>query len=122
MKKITSLIASVGALSPLTAFAIGGVGNVTTPPVVTDVTSVQDFYQIILIAAQWLVVFGLIIGAVFVIWGGIQYVTAGGDEGEISSAKSKIIGALIGIALVLLAFALVNIVGSFFTGSSVVTP
>ena len=122
MKKyLSGIIATVSAI-PLTAFAIGGVGNVTTPPVVTDVTSVQDFYQIILIAAQWLVVFGLIIGAVFVIWGGIQYVTAGGDEGEISSAKSKIIGALIGIALVLLAFALVNIVGSFFTGSSVVTP
>ncbi|MDO8558473.1 MAG: hypothetical protein Q7S09_04800, partial [bacterium] len=78
-------------------------------------------YDIIQVAARWLVVFGIIIGAVFIIIGGIQYMTAGGDETGTSAAKSKIYGGLIGIALVLLAYAVVNIVGSFFGAGSVVS-
>ena len=121
-----SLIAKTTLI--LTAIPMGvgavtfGPGNETTPPVVTNVTSVQDFYDMVQVAARWLVTFGIIIGAVFVIVGGIQYMTAGGSEDGIKAAKAKIIGGLIGIAIILLAFSLVNIVGSFFTGSTVITP
>ncbi|MDP3963381.1 MAG: hypothetical protein Q8Q39_02690, partial [bacterium] len=63
MKKIFSGITSLVAAVPASvlAFTGGGAGNTTNPPVVTSVSNVQDFYDIILIAARWLVVFGLII-------------------------------------------------------------
>ena len=116
MKKI---ISSVAFLSPLSVLAF--TGESTTAPSASGISSVADFYDVINIAARWLVVFGIIIGAVFIIWGGIQYMTAGGDETGTGAAKSKIIGGLIGIALVLLAYAVVNIVGSFFGAGTLVS-
>jgi hypothetical protein len=115
MKKILGL-----TLFPFSALAFSPADQ-TTAPSATGISSVADFYDVILVAARWLVVFGIIIGAVFIIWGGIQYMTAGGDESGISSAKSKIIGGLIGIAIVLLAYAVVNIVGSFFGAGTLVS-
>jgi predicted small integral membrane protein len=115
MKKIISLV----ALFPYSALAF--TGEATTAPSASGINSVSDFYDVIQIAARWLVVFGIIIGAVFIIIGGIQYMTAGGDEAGTSAAKAKIIGGLIGIALVLLAFAVVNIVGSFFGAGTIVS-
>src|SRR5438552_2123399 len=112
MKKIISLASSIAAIAPLSVLAFtGGAGGSTVAPSASGVTTVADFYQMIQIAARWLVVFGIIIGAVFIIWGGIQCMTAGGDESGTSEAKSKIYGGLIGIALVLLAYALINILG-----------
>ena len=98
----------------LPASALAFTGDSTSAPSASGISQISDFYDVIQVAARWLVVFGIIIGAVFIIWGGIQYMTAGGDETGTSAAKSKIYGGLIGIALVLLAYAVVNIVGSFF--------
>ena len=118
MRKILTGLALVA--TPLSALAFSTAQD-TSPPIATNITQISDFYDIIRVAARWLVVFGIIIGAIFIIWGGVQYVTAGGDEEGTGAAKKKIIGGLIGIAIVLLAFALVNIVGSFITGSTVVS-
>jgi hypothetical protein len=41
---------------------------------------------------------------------GIRYVTSGGDTNKTSSAKSTIVGALIGIAVIVLARSLINYV------------
>jgi hypothetical protein len=106
--------------APFSALAF--TGEPTTAPSAVGVSSVSDFYDVIIVAAKWLVVFGIVIGAVFIIWGGVEYATSGGDESKTGSAKGKIIGGLIGIALVLIAYALVNIVGSFFGAGQVVSP
>jgi hypothetical protein len=117
MRKITILAAS---LLPWSALAFTTTDSTTAPSAV-GISSVADFYDMIVIAAKWIVVFGIIIGAVFIIWGGIKYATAGGDEGTIGDAKKMIIGGLIGIALVLLAYALINILGSFFGAGPIVS-
>jgi len=121
MKKLSTVISALAAL-PTSVFAGFVPPMDTTAPLATGITEIGDFYSIIQVAARWLVVFGIIIGAIFIIWGGVEYITAGGDEESTGSAEKKIVGGLIGIAIVLLAFALVNIVGSFFTGASVVSP
>ena len=115
MKK---LLFSALLFSPLAAFAF--TGETTAAPSASGISSVADFYGVIQTVASWLVVFGIIIGAVFIIWGGIQYMTSGGDEAGTEAAKNKIIGGLIGIGLVLLAYALVNIIGSFLGAGTLV--
>lgn len=58
-------------------------------------------------------IFSVIIGIVAVIMimvGGFKYVTAGGDSGKISSAKSTIIYAVIGLIIVAMAQSLVKYV------------
>ncbi len=49
-----------------------------------------------------------LVAVVFIIIGGINYITSGGDVGKVKKAKDTIIYAAIGIAICALAFAIVN--------------
>ncbi len=50
------------------------------------------------------------IAVIMVIWGGFKYVTSGGDSNNVSSAKSTIIYALVGLVIVALAQFIVQFV------------
>ncbi|MBR2726083.1 hypothetical protein IKE87_02345 [Candidatus Saccharibacteria bacterium] len=49
-----------------------------------------------------------IIAVVFIVVGGVQYMTSGGDSGKVKTAKNTILYALIGLVICVLAFAIVN--------------
>lgn len=51
-----------------------------------------------------------IVSVIMIIIGGIKFVTSGGDSNAVSSAKSTIIYALIGLVIVVLAQTIVHIV------------
>lgn len=58
-------------------------------------------------------IFSVIVGAVaviMIIWGGLKYVTSGGDSGNVTSAKNTIIYALVGLVVVALAQFIVQFV------------
>ncbi len=59
-----------------------------------------------------------IIALVFLIIGGIKWMMSGGDKEGSGKAKETVTSALIGLAVVLGAWVLVNIVIQFFTGGS----
>lgn len=44
--------------------------------------------------------FGVVIGVIFIIIGGIQYMIAGGDETKLKAAKARLINGFIGVAIV----------------------
>ena len=48
------------------------------------------------------------------VWGGVKYITAGGDKGQTEAARGQITGALIGLVIVFAAWAIVNLVSIFF--------
>lgn len=50
----------------------------------------------------------------YVIWGGFNYMTAAGDSGKISSAKTMIQNALIGLLIALSAVAIVTFIGGVY--------
>jgi len=45
-----------------------------------------------------------------VIYGGVTYVTAAGDDEKVGNAKNIILYSIVGIVIVLLSFALINTV------------
>jgi len=51
-----------------------------------------------------------LISVIFLIFGGFKYVTSGGDSGKVTSAKSTILYALIGLVIVAIAQAVVRVV------------
>lgn len=67
-------------------------------------------------------IFSIIVGivAVFmIIFGGLKYVTSGGDSGNVSSAKNTIIFALVGLVIVALAqFVVKYVLGKAAGGST----
>ncbi|MDO8558639.1 MAG: hypothetical protein Q7S09_05700 [bacterium] len=99
---------------PLPALAIELPGDVGITVPSTDIDSVSDFYIILGVATSWILVFGLLIGVLFVIWGGVKYITSGGDDTKAKDAKSIILYALIGTVFLILAVALIKIIVSFF--------
>lgn len=62
-----------------------------------------------------------ILAVMMVIYGGISYVMAGGKQESIENGKKIILYALVGIIIILLAFAIVNTVLGAASGGSVVT-
>lgn len=51
-----------------------------------------------------------LIAVVMLVFGGFKYIISGGDSSKVSSAKNTIIYAIIGLIIVILAYAIVNFV------------
>lgn len=57
-----------------------------------------------------LVVIGVFLSVVFLIYGGIKWITSGGDKGAIEAARNQIVGAIIGLVVVILTFVILSLV------------
>lgn len=108
MKKIIALSSVVGYLfTPVSALA--SIDVTVTPPKqgVSPTTPLGDVISnaltIIFIFAALAVLFFLVIGA-------FQWITSGGDKEKVGNARKGIVAALVGLALLALAFLIVNIV------------
>jgi len=66
--------------------------------------------------ANFLIAFITILGIIFIVWGAIQYVTSGGDEGAIEKAKNTVVYALVGLFIAAMAYVLENLVLSQLVG------
>ena len=64
-------------------------------------------------AVQWIIGVAGIVSAIFIVYGGISYMTSSGDPSKIQRAKSMITYALIGLAVV----ALAQIITAFVTNT-----
>ncbi len=51
---------------------------------------------------------------IYFIWGGYNWLTAGGDKAQVEAARSRITNALIGLTIVASSFAIYKLVDSFF--------
>ncbi len=60
-----------------------------------------------------LIVAGILV-FVYLVWGGIQWITSGGDKAKTDEAKSRITAALVGLTIVATSYAVMKVVESFF--------
>lgn len=60
----------------------------------------------------------LIIAAVifffYLVWGGIAWIMSGGDKAQTENARNRITSALVGLVIVFAAWAIIQLVGTFF--------
>jgi len=57
--------------------------------------------------------FSLVLVLVYLVWGGVQWITAGGDKQGTEAARGKITGAVVGIIIVAVAFAIYQLLFTF---------
>lgn len=76
----------------------------------------SDLKETVLNIIRWLLGILALVAVSFVIYGGILYVTSRGNEQQIEKAKRTIVNALIGLVIVILAWAIVLFVARFITG------
>lgn len=105
-----SLTALALAVSP--AFA-QGTDTISINPAEAgfQITDIGRFIEALLRITLGIV--GLLV-FVYLIWGGIEWLTAGGDKSKTESARQKITNAIIGLAIVAVAFALSAVLSRFF--------
>lgn len=64
------------------------------------------------------VAFALLIAAILVflylVWGGISWITSGGDKAKTEEARNRITNALVGLAIVAAAWAVIKLIEFFF--------
>lgn len=79
-----------------------------------DVTKIQTFIKSII---QILVTIAGLVSAGFFVWGGFGYITSSGNPEMLDRSKKTILYSAIGLAVVLGAFVLTNIVSDLATGA-----
>ena len=114
MKKlIKALVASSVAAytlvctASITFAAISGWGTKEKP---TGVPT--DIRQAIMNVTNWILGFIAIVATLVIIYGGVQYLTAGGNEDNVGAAKKTISYGIIGIVICGLAYAMVIVVST----------
>ena len=60
------------------------------------------------------IVIALMLAFLYLIMGGIQWITSGGDKAKTEEARDRITTALVGLAIVAAAWAIMRLVGFFF--------
>lgn len=57
---------------------------------------------------------GVVTSLFFLIWGGMQWTTSGGDKTKVAAARSRITFAIIGLLVMLLSFGLLGVISAVF--------
>lgn len=116
MKRIyaSASIAGVATLlSAASAFAAEPTNVVVAAPFGLGDLTFSDILTFLINAAF---VIAAILALVFLIWGGINWITSGGDADGVKSARDRIIAAIIGLIVVILSYFLLNFVLSDILG------
>lgn len=61
-----------------------------------------------------LIVIAAILSLFFLIWGGIKWITSGGDKTKVDEARKTLTAAIIGLIITLLAFFIITLIASLF--------
>jgi hypothetical protein len=70
-------------------------------------TAISGGITIMIIAA-------IVLCLISIVWAGIQWTSSSGDKAKVASARARLTYSIIGLIVVLLAFFIVNVLGSFF--------
>jgi len=107
LKTVTPLlILAIFLAMPLIAFAQGLVP--------TDLRQTGDIVAVIRAIIRFILLAAFILAFIFLLIGGIRWITAGGDEKGVAGARGMITSALIGLVIVLVAYAIIRLVEVFF--------
>jgi hypothetical protein len=65
-------------------------------------------------AVTFILIIAVLIALFFLIWGGISWITSGGDKAKVESARGRIIASIVGLVIAFLAFFILSLALSFF--------
>lgn len=115
MKKVAALLAPIAyLLSSARAFA----QDIVIQPPREGYRDIGKFITNILQLAFILAVIAVL---AMMIWGAFEWIISGGDKEAVGKARGKILNALIGLAILAVAYAVFKLAGSFLGFTNVET-
>lgn len=118
MKKVTSALIAAGAYLSFATSAFAGT-EINPCPEDSQFTALcgitgDNLGDIVAAGVTFLLVIAVLIALFFLIFGGIRWITSGGDKGKVESARGMIIAAIIGLVIAFLAFFILSVALQFF--------
>jgi len=102
MKKVQKIVyISVTVMVLLMPVLVFAALTNPVPPLTGTAVTLAEIQDRIEQVARFLIIVGVILAVIFIIWGGIAYMFAGGDETKSTAAKDRIKNGIIGAAVVL---------------------
>ena len=115
MRKLISLLpATVVALIPSTVSAAAPDAGLRIPTESVQGFSITSLGKFVGALTQLLFILAGVLVFVYLVWGGIQWLTSGGDSSSTQQARDRITAALIGLAIIAIAYAITLIIQAFF--------
>lgn len=111
-KAYAKLVGVSSAATAVATYATVAFAQVTAPNS-AGLFGFADLNQAIASVMNLVFFFSLILVLIYLIWGGIQWITSGGDKAGTEAARGKITGAIVGIIIVAVAFAIYQIIAQF---------
>ena len=112
MKKV---IFPVLALSML--MVVPFLANAAEPTMTIPAGTGVDIWTLLTKTLNWFFNIAIIIAAIYLVYAGWQYITAGGDDEKMKKGLNTLVRALIGVGIALLAKGLIYIVSTFVVGT-----
>ena len=72
-----------------------------TPPLGGGAVTLSEIEDRITQIARFLIIVGVVLAVIFIVWGGIMYMFAGGADDKVADAQKRIWSGVIGAAVVL---------------------
>lgn len=112
MKKV-NIIKIAGLISPVVLLAAPAtaLAQVLVP---TTIAPINNIVVVVKGIIQFILIIAFVIAFIMLIIGGLRWILAGGDEKSVEKARNTITAALIGLVIVLVAYAIIRIVEVFF--------
>jgi len=120
MSMMKKLIAAATGIGSILAVAAPAFAQTTINPCPTTGFNVlcnlnaNNIGSLIETGVVILLVIATIVSLFFLIWGGIRWITSGGDKAKVTEARSHIIAAIVGLVISFLAFFILSVILHIF--------
>ena len=110
-----TLPAAVSAQSPTpTSSPTSTPISIGTEIVPGNIAPINNILIIVQAVVRFILVIAFVVAFIILLVGGVRWIISGGDEKAVGSARNTITGALIGLVIVLIAYAIIRVVEVFF--------
>ncbi len=114
MKKIKKIALSVGgAVTALQASALSAYAQINKVPISAGSGYFNDMGTLINSLLRIVMVIAALLVFVYLIWGGIEWITSGGDKTKTEGARNKITSAIIGLIVLAASYAILTLALKF---------
>ena len=110
LKNVVKFLAGPALLLSQASVILAADTPININPGATANFTIQNFITAAIQAA--IVIAGLLTFA-FLVWGGIEWLTSGGDKEKYEAARGRITAAVIGLVIVVAAWAILQVISNF---------
>lgn len=99
---------------------IGNFGGNKTSGIgsITEAQTGGTFLRIFILSWRSAIFLGSILVIVMFLWGGISWITAGGDKGKVEKARDRMTQAVIGLVVLVSSFVIIGFLGTLIFGEA----